>query len=477
MKYLYILCLFFVASLLSLGAQGYDKSCYYGITFVVSENPSWGYGELVITGVEPNSPAEKSGIKVDDIIMEINGKATYLRDNQTIANWLFNVYDPVVTFTIRNLNTYFKEYTLNRRCIALNSVNEKELSDIFSFYSLENTNQRAFTLPLRVEPNAEVDYADYHTYDFQRDDNPTAVDLQITALLEKTLQARGLVRDTKDPEIIIQAYYNYDSNPQYTGLENNPSITSKVWRFDSDKKEMVQLPILDPNEYNIQAKGQYLAEFGFSFYDRKYIDETRLTQIWDCSIKDYLSTKYSFEEYLKLHIPLMFMEYPYVTAKTEVKYVVDFNGYNYTGMYFNADDLTTVSDVDEGSPAFAAGIRAGYVIKKINNKKFQHTKEKLSEGYKRFIDVTTIYRDQTTRFTNADGYADCMFWNPAFYGDIAKEFNKSSNLTNFSYLYDFEKYVNPNPSDRITIEAWDGMQTRIFQVTPTIRRSVVVKSL
>lgn len=477
MKYIYILCLVFIASIFSLSAQGYDKSCYYGITFAVSDNPNWGYGELVITGVEPNSPAEKSGMKVDDIIMEINGKATYLRDNQTIAKWLFDVYDPVVTFTIRNLNTYFKEYPLNRRCINLNSVNEKELSEIFSFYSLENTNQRTFTLPINVEPNKDADFADYHTYDFQRDDNATAMDKEIAALLEKSFEAKGLVRNTKDPEIIVQVYYNYGTNPQFTGLEKDPSYGPKIWRFDSEKQQMVLLPILNPSEYNIERKGQYTAEFGITFYDRKYIDETRLTQIWDCNIKDYLSDKFAFEEYLRLHVPLMLMEYPYSTAKSEVKYSVDFSRYNYTGMYFDADNLMTVSDVDEGSPAFIAGIRPGYEIRKINNKKFKHTKESLSEGYKRFIDETMVYRDQTTRFTNAEGYADCMFWNPVFYGEIAKEFNKSANVTNFSFLYDFEKYVSNNPTDRINVEAWDGMQSRVFQITPTIRKSVVIKSL
>ena len=99
----------------NIESQNYDKNCYFGFTFEVSDRANWGYGELVITDVEPGSPAEAAGIKVDDIIMEINGKATYLRDNQTIAKWLFeDMYAPTVTFTIRNMNTYFKEYTLKQ---------------------------------------------------------------------------------------------------------------------------------------------------------------------------------------------------------------------------------------------------------------------------------------------------------------------------------------------------------------------------
>lgn len=478
MKKICSIWLLLFAIILNLNAQGYDKNCYYGFTFEVSQNPSWGYGELVITAVEPNSPAERAGIKVGDIIMEINGKATYLRDNPTIASWLFDNHDPLVKFTIRNMNTYFKEYDLLRNCISVNSVSEKDLSTIFSFYSLENTNQRSFKLPLFVEPNKEVDFADYHSYDFYKDGKPVpAIDAHITALLEKELQAKGLVRDTKDPDIIVQAYYNYEANPRFSGLNNNPNYAPGSWRFSKEKQQMVLLPIFDINEKNLENISQYIIEYGFSFYDRKYINTKKLTQIWDCSIKDYLSANYPLEEYVKFHTPLMLMQFPYATQKTEAEYIVDFNRYNYTGLYFDSEDLVTIKDVAPASPAFAAGIREGYVIKKINNKKFDHTKESLSEGYKRFISETMVFRDQRTRFTNAQGFNECMFWNIGYYPEITKEFNKHFYVTNFSYLYDFEKYVNSKSSNTIVIEAWDGIQMRLFHVTPEIRKSVVVKAI
>ncbi len=457
--------------------QGYVKNCYYGFTFEVSKNPNWGYGELVITSVEPYSPAEKIGIKVDDIIMEINGKATYLRDNQTIADWLFSdMYTPEVKFTIRNMNTYFKEYTLERKCITVNSVSERELSNIFSFYSLENTNQRSFTLPLTVEPRKEVDYTDYHTYDFYSPETDVpAIDKQITALLEKELQSKGLVRDTKDPDIVVQIYYTYEPNPQFTGL-NNPNYRPGSWRFSTEKQQMVLLPIFDIKDPKAGTAAQFMVDFGFSFYDRKYINTEKLTQIWDCNIKDYLSASYSLEDYVKLHTPLMLKQFPHSVKKNEAKYIVEFNKYSYTGMYFDADNLITVNDVDPNSPAFAAGIRPGYLIQKINDKKFNQTKEDLSASYKNFIVETMPLRDPTTRFINAEGFNECMFWNVAYYPEIAKEFNKSEYLTNFSYLYNFEKYINPKIDTRLTIEAWDGSHRRVFHLTPQIRQSVTIKT-
>ena len=88
-----------------------------------------------------------------------------------------------------------------------------------------------------------------------------------------------------------------------------------------------------------------------------------------------------------------------------------------------------------------------------------------------------VFRDQATRFTNAGGYTECMLWNVGYYPEIAKELNKTQYLAQFSYLYDFEKYVNSKSDNRITVEAWDGMQNRVFSVTPEIRKSVVIKAL
>ncbi|NDV94214.1 PDZ domain-containing protein [Dysgonomonas sp. 521] len=475
-----ILHIILFLSIITFGAKAqssYEKNCYYGITFENSKNPNWGYGELVITGVEPNSPAEKSGIKIDDIIMEINGQATYLRDNQTIANWLFdNKYDPEVKFTIRNMNTYFKEYPLIRNCIAVNSVSEKQLSEVYSFYSLENTNQQTFTLPLYVESNPEVDFTDYHTFDFyDAGKNVPAIDKQITALLEKELQAKGLERNTTNPDIIVQAYYSYSPNGRYTGL-NDANYAPTSLRFDCEKRRLVSLPIFNSKDPKIESAAQYVVEYGFSFYDRKYIDSTKLTQIWDCNIKDYLSAQYSLSDYVKFHTPLMLKQFPYSGNRTEAQYIVEVNKYNYTGLYFDADDLGHIKDMDLNSPAYIAGLRPGYIIQKVNNKKFERNKDYLSAGYKRFIDNTMVFRNQDTRFTNAEGYPDCMFWSVGYYSDIAKEFTKSDYLTQFAYLYNFEKYINSKGDNRITIEAWDGVQKRIFQVTPQIRQSVTIRT-
>lgn len=474
---LIIALLFLIAN--SIEAQAFDKQCYYGISFEISKNKNWGYGELVITDVEPNSAAEAAGIKVNDIIMEINGKATFLRTNVMIAEWLFDNPDPVVTFTIRNVDTYFKEYTLERQCITVNSVDESYLATIFSFYSLEDTRQQTFTLPLQVTPTPEIDFTDYHTYNFYDggEENNSPLDAKMKTLLEKSLKESGLQKDIENPDIWINLYYEYTSNPKFTGLEGNNS-NSKIssMRFDTETKKMVSLPIHELKNDKQNTKAQYIAKLGFTFYDKKNIDSTKYTQIWECEIEDFLSANYSLEEYARFHIPLMMMQYPYAEAKTESKYYVNFLKYNYTGIHFDADMMNVVNDVDSKSPAFVAGIRPGYKINKLNGKSFSFTKDEITNGYRKFVEDTKSYRNPDSKFVGSDGYEDYMFWNVGYYSDISKQFKKDEYYTGFSYLYDFAKYVNPKQNDAITIEAWDGVQKRIFTVQPRVRESVVIKT-
>lgn len=457
--------------------QSYDKQCYYGISFEISKNKNWGYGELVITDVEPNSAAEAAGLKVNDIIMEINGKATFLRTNVMIAEWLFDNPDPVVTFTIRNVDTYFKEYTLERECITVNSVDESYLATIFSFYSLEDTRQQTFTLPLQVTPTPDVDFTDYHTYSFydEGQESNSALDTRVKVLLEQNLQKSGLKKDIENPDIWINLYYEYGANPKFTGLQESDGKGNAI-RFDTQTKKMTNLPIYEMKDATQNVQGQYIAKLGFTFYDKKNIDSTKYTQIWECEIQDFLSANYSLEEYARLHIPLMLMQYPYAEAKTESKYYVNFLKYNYTGMHFDADMMNVVNDVNPKSPAFTAGIRPGYKINKLNGKSFSFTKDEITNGYRKFVEDTETYRNTNSKFTGSDGYKDYMFWNVGYYSDIAKQFKKDEYRTAFSYLYDFAKYVNPKQNDAIAIEAWDGMQKRIFTVQPKIRESVVIKT-
>jgi hypothetical protein len=477
MKRFSFILLLIASVVLTINAQSTAKYCDFGVTFEISNNPSWGYGEPVLLSVEPFSPAEKAGLKVGDVIMEVNGSATYLRNYPTISSWFFEGNSPEIKLTVRNVDTYFKEYEIQRQCKSSKSISEFELATAYSFYSIEDTNDRSFSLPLKVDPNTNVDLSDYHTFDFIREEgNVPMMDSYINSLLEKALIERGLVKSSKDPDILIQSYYSYQPNLKYDPSTN--SKNSKTWRYDPETKEMVKLPILSADDTNAELKGEFILELGLRFFDKKYIDKDKLTQIWDCRTREFLTDQYDLQEYTRIHAPLILMQFPYSGAKTTAKYTVSTKNFNYTGLNFSLDDLSIIADVDAESPAYAAGLRAGDQVLKIGESKFGFTPTELENGYRRFIVETMGLRDPKTKFIDANGFPDCMYWSKALYPQVVEAFKKRDIYTlSFSYLYAFEKYVaGAAPSKVLDIEVKSGGTKKKVRVTPQIQNSIVVKA-
>lgn len=473
------LILFFISTVIfGANAQSKGRLCDFGITFEISNNASWGYGEPVVLSVEPFSPASKAGVQVGDVIMEVNGAATYLRNYPTIASWLFDATTSDIRLTIRNVDTYFKEYEIQRDCKSVNALSEFHLADAYAFYSLEDTNERSFSLPLKVEPNTNVDFSDYHTFDFLKEDTSMPdVDYYINSQIEQALIARGLVRSSQDPDIIVQTYYTYQPNLKYNATSKSKSLYT--WRYDTETKEMVKLPILSADDTNAEAKGQYILELGVRFFDRKYINKEKMTQIWDCRSREFLTEDYDIQEYARMHAPLLMMQYPYSSAKNTAKYVVSKKGFNYTGLNFDSKDISMITDVDANSPASQAGIRPGDRIMKVGKIKFDYSSSDLEKGYRRFIVESMPLRDPKTRFIDANGFPDCMYWSVNRYPEVAELFKKESLYTPcFSYLYGFNKYVSgANPAKTLDIEVKSQGQKKYVKVTPQVQRSVVIKAL
>ena len=134
------------------------------------------------------------------------------------------------------------------------------------------------------------------------------------------------------------------------------------------------------------------------------------------------------------------------------------------------NDLKTVVSVDPGSPAEKAGILPGDVVRNIQGKPFNHKSSgELTNGYRRFLSETMSLRDQNTRYTDAKGFENCMFWDVAKYPAVAKAIGNNRRYKSaFSYLFGFNQYIDWDTPKVINVDVIRRGKRISFAVTPQL---------
>lgn len=188
-----------------------------------------------------------------------------------------------------------------------------------------------------------------------------------------------------------------------------------------------------------------------------------------------MESTFRLEDYARIHIPLMCMQYPYVKYTRNVPFLVNKRNYNYTGINYDIDRLELVVDVDRNSPAYAAGIRPRDVIERIGRQKMNHSAEEFTAAYKRFISASMKFRDPKTQFMDTNGFSFCMYWDTFKYPMIADMMQKSEYFSAFSYLYFFAPYVNTSGNNVCAFEIKRGKEKLDVVVRPTIRTEVTIE--
>jgi hypothetical protein len=132
------------------------------------------------------------------------------------------------------------------------------------------------------------------------------------------------------------------------------------------------------------------------------------------------------------------------------------------------NNLREITEVAPSSPAATAGIQAGDIVEKINGIQFINNTRTADNNYRQFIFRTTSLRDQTTLFTNADGFSRCMYWDRMKYAQIYDEFRKSEFSTTFSYLFYFQPYINLSGTNMVIFSIKRGNRKQDIRVRPVI---------
>jgi len=465
-------------SVISIQAFTQDITCRFGFSYEISNDPHWGKDKPVITSVYPNSPAEKAEIKPYDIILAVEGKAV----TDSVLDDIYLFLNPpgkeIVELTIKNFSEGLRKIKIKKECISAYSLNENQLATAFGMYAVEYTHERLFSCPfVTTQTKDDVDFSQFKSFDFTgTGENQPELAKKINDLIKKELMKRGLRYDPVSPDFMIQIYYAFNKNPNYkpkqikkTSKKAEEEPPTDVFRYDITRDRMVKLPFLPPG--TVETEAEYTLKLGLRFEDRK-LKNGRI--IWECEADELVNESYSLEDFAFVHIPLMTMQFPYVKYGRNVQYRLQKKKYNYTGINYNIDNIAQVASVDPFSPAAKAGIKAGDIIEFIEDKRMDRTSQQFTIAYRHFLVNTIKLRDQSTRFTDANGFPDCMEWDKSKYEKVTKAFNEKKNLTAFSYLYRFAPFINPLGNNSLSFKLKRGDEKLEYILRPEIKSEITV---
>ena len=473
--------LFYIIAIFCLSAtvKAQDVSCRYGFSYEISNDLHWGKNKPVITSVYPNSPAERAGIKPYDIIEAVEGVPITENDLDDIYLFLNPEGKDIVELTIKNFSDNARKVKINKECKSNLSLSEEQLATAFGMYAVEYTHERLFSCPfVTTQTKDAVDFSQFKTFDFFGD-NESQPDMakKINELIKKELMKRGLQNTPIEPDLMIQIYYSFNKNPNYKPKTNIKTSKNKgvdedygyVYRYDISRDRMARLPFLPSG--TIETEAEYILKLGFRLEDRK-LEKGRI--IWECEANELVNEIYSLEDFAFIHVPLMAMQFPYMKYGRNVQYRLSRKKYNYTGINYNIDNISEIASVDPFSPAAKAGIIPFDKIDAIEDKRMDRTSQQFTSAYRQFLVNTIKLRDEKTRFVDANGFPDCMYWNEFKYIQVAKAFDNKKNLTAFSYLFKYASFINPTGNNTCSFKISRGKEKLEFILRPEIRSEITV---
>jgi hypothetical protein len=448
-----------------------DMSCRYGFSYEISNDPHWGKNKPVITSVYPHSPAERAGIKPYDIITAVEGVPVTENVLDDIYLFLNPEGKETVELTVKNFADDERKVRIKKECKSTHSISEDQLAAAFAMYAAEYTHERLFSCPfVTTRTKDEIDFSAFRSFDFSggSSDLPEPA-RKMNDLIKKELTNRKLRYDPVNPDLIIQIYYSFNKNPNYK--PETPKRTNKkkedhnyVYRYDITRDRMVKFPFLPPDA--IETEAEYILKLGFRMEDNTF-QKGRI--IWECEANELMNESFSLENFAFVHIPLMCMQFPYMKYGRNVQFRLTKKKYNYTGINYNIDNISEIASVDPYSPAARAGILPYDRVDAIADKRMDRTAPQYTAAYRRFLVNTLKLRDETTRFVDANGFPDCMYWDELKYPQVVREFNSGKNLTVFSYLFQYAPFINPAGNNTCSFKLRRGKEKLEFILRPEIR--------
>ncbi|MDR2041423.1 MAG: DUF4136 domain-containing protein [Tannerella sp.] len=454
-----------ICNILVLPAQQTDRNCRLGFSYEFSSNAHWGKDRPVIMKVYPKSPAELAGILQNDVIEQINGLNVKDLSPDDVDSLLTASESLEIELTVSNFSNAARRVPLTKECYSSLALNESQLAEAFAMYSVERTHNRLFICPFVTTTTEDsIDFSRFTSFDFtvSEDSANAKIEKTLNETLKAELTAKGLQYNTLKPDFLVHTYYIYRENPNFRRKSKETEAQAPVFRYDITRDRVTKFPFYPSS--TPESEAEYLLQLGVRFIDRRFIPGRVL---WECEANELMSAPFAINEYALIHIPLMCMQFPYVKYSRNAQFILTKKAYHYTGLSYNINRLNEIAAVDPVSPAWEAGIRPRDLVEQIENKRMDHTAAEFTAAYHRFITHTLKFRDKGTRFTDANGFTDCMYWDPARATQIAKAFNDDKRyLTAFSYLYGFEPHLNRSGNTSCTFVIRRDGEKRQFTLRP-----------
>jgi hypothetical protein len=463
-----------ICNVLVVSAQQTDMNCRLGFSYEFSSHPHWGKDRPVIMKVYPKSPAEMAGMLQNDVIEQINGLNVKDISPDDVDSLLTAAESLEIELTVSNFSSAAKRIPLTKECYPGIALSESQLAEAFAMYSVERTHNRLFICPFVTNVTEDsVDFAHFKSFDFTvpEDSGYARIEETLNGTLKAELTAKGLQHNTLKPDFLVHTYYTYRENPNFRQKSRAAEEQAPVFRYDITRDRVTKFPFYPAS--TPESEAEYLLQLGIRFIDQRFIPGRVL---WECEANELMNAPYAINEYALIHIPLMCMQFPYVKYSRNAQFILTKKAYNYTGLGYGINRLSEIAAVDPVSPAWEAGIRPRDIVEQIENKRMDHTAAEFTAAYHRFIVTMLKYRDRNTRFTDANGFPDCMYWDPARAARIAKAFDDDKRyLTAFSYLYGFEPYINRLGSTSCTFVVRRNGEKLQFTLRPVFRSEKTIE--
>ena len=398
-------------------AQSSENVCRIGLHYKVLGEGTNSKSIPVLTVVQPFGPAAVGGFFPGDLITQIDGVPTTGLTKQQISELLASPVGEHL-LTIVRIGSGTTARILRPSCKAPYALTERELATAFSGYSPIDQAKQQRTLSFSFEAGAPFDWSQAKTFAFapsegEHRDLYDIVYGQIAGLLE----ARGLTQQASSPDLVLECS-----------------------RSEAEGGARLYLRVTSPSMPN--------------------------QTLWSGTSNLPKGTKEA-HLYARQAIPVMLQSFPFL-ASSQANYTEETSRYLYTGILYDSRDLSRIVDVEEGSPAFTAGLRVGDKVLRINGKSLSPTTVgELSSRYRNFLDETYRYRSaEAVRPEQAP-------WKSSDYGSIRKALEKNKYASVFSYLFFFRPYINETEQTELIFEIERHGETYTLSIAPVLRDETV----